>query len=75
MAISVQITIAVYCVFVCAQIYNVEVGEDVSLCILLVDLLDIRPYHHQQFQMCDIRHHSRPTQPPARCETQDCFCS
>lgn len=42
--------------YVFAQTYNIEVGEDVSFCILLVDLLDIRTYHHQQFQMGDIRH-------------------
>lgn len=42
----------------CAQIYNVEVGEDVSFCVLLVDLLYIRSDHHQQLQVCHIRHQS-----------------
>lgn len=30
-----------------ARTYNVEIGEDVSFCVLLVDLLNIRPDHHQ----------------------------
>lgn len=47
----------IYC-SVCAHTYNVEIGEDVSLCVLLVDLLNIRPYHHQQFQVGDIRQQS-----------------
>lgn len=47
-----------FLLYVCAQIYNVEVGEDVSFCVLLVDLLHIRPDHHQQLQVCNIRHQS-----------------
>jgi len=57
----------IFFLYVCAQTYYIEVGEDVSLCILLVDLLNIRPYHHQQFQMGDIRRQSWATQTPTYC--------
>lgn len=65
---SVQKSIILLCV--CAQIYNVEVGEDVSFCVLLVDLLDIGSYHHQQLQMCDIRQQSWSTQTPSLYEVK-----
>lgn len=34
--------------------HNVEVCQHVSLCVLLVNLLNIRSDHHEQLQMCDI---------------------
>jgi hypothetical protein len=31
--------------------YDVEVGEDVALCVLLVCVLDVGRHHHEQLQV------------------------
>lgn len=50
-----------------SQTHNVEVCEDVSLRVLLVNLLNIRSDHHQQLQVCDIVLQSWSAEPLTNC--------
>lgn len=50
-----------------SQTHNVEVREDVSLRVLLVNLLNIRSGHHEQLQMGDVVLRSRSEEPLASC--------